>query len=156
MFDVHSGRAPLASVEGGASYDDVARALRDVIGDPPTPVVTSVVFLDDHEAVVRFHVGSTALTGEAIAENGHWRVAAPTFCASVVEVFAEVVPERDHDRHRDRGRDGVGEQELPERHARGAGEKKDRRAQDRRVAADHDGEKPVLREVLAQLFLPLG
>ncbi|MDQ1458292.1 MAG: hypothetical protein QOH28_3912 [Actinomycetota bacterium] len=89
MFDVHSGRAPLASVEAGASYDDVARALRDVIGNPPMPVVTSVVFLDDHEAVVRFHVGSTALTGEAMAENGHWRVAAPTFCSSIVEVFAE-------------------------------------------------------------------
>ncbi len=89
MFDVHSGRAPLASVEAGASYVDVARALREVIGNPPTPVVTSVVFLDDHEAVVRFRVGSTTLTGEAMAENGRWRVAAPTFCSSIVEVFAE-------------------------------------------------------------------
>nr|MDP9335641.1 hypothetical protein [Actinomycetota bacterium] len=53
------------------------------------PVVTSVVFLDDHEAVVRFRVGSTTLTGEAMAENGRWRVAAPTFCSSIVEVFAE-------------------------------------------------------------------
>jgi hypothetical protein len=89
MFDVRPGRVPLASVEAGAAYDDVAGALRDIVGTPPTPVVTKVVFLDDHEAVVRFHVGSTALTGEAVVENGHWRVAAPTFCSSIVEVFAE-------------------------------------------------------------------
>ena len=89
MFDVRSGRAPLASVEAGTSYDDVARVLRDLGGAPPTPVVTNVVFLDDHEAVVRFTVGARALTGEAVVENGHWRVAAPTFCSSIVEVFAE-------------------------------------------------------------------
>jgi hypothetical protein len=88
MFDVQPGHVPLASVEAAAWYDDVVLALRD-LGSPPTPVVTNVVFLDDHEAVVRFHVGSTALTGEAVAENGHWRVAAPTFCSSIVEAFAE-------------------------------------------------------------------
>ena len=89
MFDVRPGRVALASVEAGASYDDVAGALRDVAGTLPTPVVTKVVFLDKHQAVVHFHVGSTVLTGEAVVENGHWRVAAPTFCSSVVAVFAE-------------------------------------------------------------------
>jgi hypothetical protein len=89
MFDVRPGRVPLASVEAGASYDDVVRALRELAGNPPTPVVTSVEFLDDHEAVVHFRVGSTALIGEAVAESGNWRVAAPTFCSSIVEMFAE-------------------------------------------------------------------
>ena len=89
MFDVRPGRVPLTSVESGAFYEDVVKSLRDLGGSLPTPVVTNVVFLDDHEAVVHFQLGPKALTGEAVTQDGHWRVAAPAFCSSIVEAFAE-------------------------------------------------------------------
>jgi hypothetical protein len=80
---------PLASVEHGTRYTDVASALRSLRATGPPPYVGRIVFLDDHEATVDFRVGTKALTGEALISDGRWKVATSSFCAAVVETFAE-------------------------------------------------------------------
>jgi hypothetical protein len=89
MLAPRSGAAPLSSVELGGRYDDVAIALRALPEPLPIPRVTQIRFLDAHEAQVDYRVGAKMLVGEAVATGRHWKVAAPSFCATVIDVFAE-------------------------------------------------------------------
>jgi hypothetical protein len=41
-----------------------------------------VRFLDDHEATVRFRIGRSVTSGEAVIQDAQWRVAFPTFCSA--------------------------------------------------------------------------
>jgi hypothetical protein len=41
-----------------------------------------VRFLADHEATVRFRIGRSVTSGEAVMHDAQWRVALPTFCSA--------------------------------------------------------------------------
>src|SRR5207302_829392 len=75
--------------------------------------------------------------------------------ADVVEVLAELVAERDDDRHGDHRAEHVGGEELPETHARGAGEEEDRGTQTRSVPAHHDRPEAMPLEMNPELLLAL-
>lgn len=85
------GRGPddttFTAVEEGSAFPDVARSLDIDPGLPLTPRVVDITFLDDHEAVVDYRVGGKAATGEAVIQDGSWRVAALTFCDALAEKF---------------------------------------------------------------------
>jgi hypothetical protein len=89
MFARHDGHITPGAVEQGAAYQDVIRTLDQLPGNPPAVEVNAVTFLDDHEAVVHYRVGGKSLVGEAVVEDGRWRVSVPAFCAAIIESFAE-------------------------------------------------------------------
>ena len=72
----------------------------------------------------------------------------------VVQVLAEEEAERHHYRHRDRGAEAIGGEELPETHTRGAGEEEDGGPQTRRVTSHHHRPEAVSREVDPEPLLP--
>jgi hypothetical protein len=80
MFMTGGNDRTFPNVELGSSLSPNAGLLR-ASQTAPAPIVEDVTFLDDHEAVVAFRLGSHRLTGEAVIQDGKWRVAAPTFCA---------------------------------------------------------------------------
>lgn len=80
MFDA-TPAGTLPAVEEGSRLTDAGRRLV-AARSSAAPAVLDVTFLDDHEAVVRFRLRGLTQTGEAVVQEGAWRVAAPTFCAT--------------------------------------------------------------------------
>lgn len=83
MLDVGDGNRSLPSVELGTGLP-VARRLAGASGLAP-PEVRRVDFVDEREAVVTFGSGTRLPTGEAVVQDGQWKVAQPTFCALLRE-----------------------------------------------------------------------
>jgi hypothetical protein len=82
MFSLAPNGATLPSVEFGDQLGDLADQLVHA-GEPANAAtVVGVRFLDDHEATVRFRIGRSVTSGEAVMQDAQWRVALPTFCSA--------------------------------------------------------------------------